>query len=76
MRQFLDGEMGQLKAGQVHTDLIQLKLGQIEDQVKRLLDRVSWGRLRREVSYRQNIRTDQPGYKSCLTQKLRFYWIQ
>ena len=40
MRDFLDGEMGQLKAGEVHTDLIHLKLGQIEDQVKLLLDRV------------------------------------
>ena len=40
MRDFLEGEMGQLKAGEVHTDLIHLKLGQIEDQVKLLLDRV------------------------------------
>ncbi|KAL5263852.1 hypothetical protein ACHWQZ_G005059 [Mnemiopsis leidyi] len=40
MRDFLESEMGQLKAGEVHTDLIHLKLGQIEDQVKLLLDRV------------------------------------
>ena len=40
MRVFLEKELGQLKAGQVHSDLIQQKLGEIEDQVKLLLERV------------------------------------
>lgn len=40
MRDFLEKEMGQLKAGQVNTDLIHQKLGQIEEQVLRLLDKV------------------------------------
>ena len=42
MRVFLEKELGQLKAGQVHSDLIQQKLGEIEDQVKLLLERVKF----------------------------------
>ena len=40
MRHFLENEMEQLMAGQVHTDVIQQKLGEIEEQVVRLLDKV------------------------------------
>ena len=40
MQEFLENEMDQVKAGHVDTDVIQLKLGEIEDQVVRLLEKV------------------------------------